>query len=117
MHVGVLNTQGWNWASTEIRHEEKAHELLCIMRRQHMNALLLTDLHHHLVNLNRHSRNVNVAMEDFLFIVGDFTAILISPRVQLAWLKAECFCQTAQGGRASMIEIEVAKTRYHLIAT
>ena len=112
-----LNTQGWNWASTEIRHEEKAHELLCIMRRQHVDALLLADLHHPPVGLNWHIRNVNVAMEEFLLIVGDCTAIMISPRVQLAWQKAECLCQTAQGGRASMIEIELAKTRYHLIAT
>ena len=52
-----------------------------------------------------------------LLIVGDSTAIMISPRVQLAWQKAECFCQTAQGASSSMIEIEVAKTRYHLIAT
>ena len=52
-----------------------------------------------------------------LLIVGDCTAIMISPRVQLAWQKAECLCQTAQGGRASMIEIELVKTRYHLIAT
>ena len=87
------------------------------MRRQRVDALLLAYLHHPPVGMNWHSRNVNVAMEEFLLIVGDCTAILIRPRVQLAWQKAERFCQTAQGGRASMIEIEVAKTRYHLIAT
>ena len=70
LHVGILNTQGWNWASTEIRHEEKAHELLCIMRRQHVDAVLLVDLHHPPVVLNWHSRNVNVAMEELFVDCG-----------------------------------------------
>ena len=59
LHVGILKMQGWNWASTEIRHVEKAHEPLCIMRRQHVDALLLADLHHPPVGMNWHSRNVN----------------------------------------------------------
>ena len=117
MKVGILNMLGWNWSSRDVRHEEKSHELLHIMRNRRMDIMLLADLHHPAEERRWHSRNVNVGIEEFLLVVGDRTAILLSPRVQIAWQKTGCFCSTETTGRASMIEIEVAKTRYHVAAT
>ena len=93
MVVGTLNLRGWNWAAQDPRHEEKTHEVLWQMRSRKFDVFLLSDLHH-AESRGWDTKDTIVAMEEFILVVGQATAICLSPAAPLAWQEAGCFHST-----------------------
>jgi endonuclease/exonuclease/phosphatase family metal-dependent hydrolase len=124
MEVVTVNTQGWSWCRQDDRNLDKAGALVEQAREGNWDVACLSELH----NTGRtgggvdgrgalDGRGATVAVEEFVFVMGDRSGIMLSPAAQQAWRATGCQrwgCE--ETGRIMALLLEVKGQQYAVVS-
>ena len=116
MKLATVNTRGWHWVITDAAHQVQTGEILWLMYRGKLDALLLSDVH----KANSGGLNMShktVALEEFVMIVGKMPSMILSPAAQAAWRETgherwEC----KETGRMVAVGLLIAGVRWRFVS-
>ena len=116
--VATINVQGWNWHKLDDRNRDKAAGVLAAARSGDWDVACLSDMHCTYTDSHMHTgTDVVVALEEYLIVIGDKSAVLLSPAAQQAWREAGCRKQMCNATGRMMCVFLIIKGQEYAITS